>query len=105
MGTGAILNRINFGIAAGAGRLPGARPLAWPGASALLSASRTEQVDAVIQTFLGGRVSPETREILISGSNPLQRTPASDDEGPIRPAQGLAQLVGLALGAPEFQRR
>jgi uncharacterized protein (DUF1800 family) len=105
MGTGAILNRINFGLTAGAGRLPGARPLAWPGAQQLVSASRTEQVDAVIQMFLGGRVSPETREILLNGSNPLQQGTARDEDGPIQPARGLAQLVGLAIGAPEFQRR
>lgn len=105
MGTGAILNRINFGLTAGAGRLPGARPLAWPGAPDLINAPRTQQVDAVIQMFLGGRVSPETREILLNGSNPLQQGTARDEDGAIPPARGLAQLVGLAIGAPEFQRR
>jgi uncharacterized protein (DUF1800 family) len=105
MGTGAILNRINFGIAVGAGRLPGARPLGWPGAADLVNAAREQQVDAVIAAFLGGRVSPETRGILLMGENPLQRGTARDDDGPIAPARGLAQLVGLAIGAPEFQRR
>ncbi len=105
MGTGAILNRINFGLAVGAGRLPGADPLGWPGATEAASAPREQQVDAVIGAFLGGRVSPETRGILLDGRNPLQRGEATDGERPIPPVRGLAQLVGLALGAPEFQRR
>ena len=105
MGTGAILNRINFGLAVGANRLPGARPTDWPGAERLVTADRTAQVDGVIANFLGGRVSPETREILISGRNPLQQGEATDGERPIPPLQGLAQIVGLAIGSPEFQRR
>jgi uncharacterized protein (DUF1800 family) len=104
MGTGAILNRINFGLAVGANRLPGARATDWPGAAELREASRERQVDGVIAAFLGGRVSPETREILISGQNPLQARGASEGETPAR-LQGLAQLVGLAIGSPEFQRR
>ncbi len=105
MGTGAILNRINFGMSVGARRVPGARPTEWPGAETLESADRAVQVDAVIAAFLGGRVSPETREILLNGSNPLQIGAATDGERAILPLQGLAQLVGLAIGAPEFQRK
>jgi uncharacterized protein (DUF1800 family) len=105
MGTGAILNRINFGLAVGAGRVPGARPTLWPGADALRDADREAQVDGVIAAFLGGRVSPETRRILISGRNPLQQGEAMDGEGPVPPSMGLAQVVGLAIGSPEFQRR
>lgn len=105
MGTGAILNRINFGMLVGANRLPGARATAWPGAEALVTADRAAQVDAVIAVFLGGRVSPETREILISGRNPLAGDAPPEGERPIPPLQGLAQVVGLAIGSPEFQRR
>jgi len=105
MGTGAILNRINFGTAFGAARVPGARPLGWPGAANVMTASREQQVDAVISAFLYGRVSPETREILINGKNPLQQGRARDEEGEIPSARGLAALVGLAVGAPEFQRK
>ncbi len=105
MGTGAILNRINFGMSVGARRVPGARPTGWPGAETLESADRAAQVDGVIAAFLGGRVSTETREILINGNNPLQTGGATDGGRAIPPLQGLAQLVGLAIGAPEFQRR
>jgi len=105
MGTGAILSRINFGLAVGANRLPGARPTDWPGADKVANADRATQVDAVIAAFLGGRVSPETREILITGRNPLHTGEATDGDRPIPPLQGLAQIVGLAIGSPEFQRR
>ena len=90
------------------------------------------------RAFLGGQASPDTREILTSGENPLaaklaargERAPtpmaeSNDDDQmtsmqetvrgrlgarqtPLgRPVQleGLAQVVGLAIGAPEFQRR
>lgn len=105
MGAGAILNRINFGLAVGANRLPGARATAFPGAEPLRTANREAQVDGVISVFLGGRVSPETREILLTGRNPLLSGNATDGEREIPPLQGLAQLVGLAIGSPEFQRR
>jgi uncharacterized protein (DUF1800 family) len=128
MNAGAILNRINFGLALAGGRIPGASVARWPDAESLRGASREQQVDAVVRSFLGGQASPDTREILASGENPLAKKLAgsadstavpmmsADDEGApmrraaspfARPVQlsGLAQVVGLAIGAPEFQRR
>ena len=139
MNAGAILNRINFGLALAAGRVPGATLAQWPEAARLHGAPRAQQVDAVVAAFLGGRASPDTRDILMSGENPLAATlaargaqsqsamvatPDVPDEpmtptpdaarrgaargGPLaRPVQldGLAQVIGLAIGAPEFQRR
>jgi hypothetical protein len=95
------------------------------------------QVDAVVAAFLGGEVSPETRAVLVSGTNPLAGTVVTDtadaqmmrrppvdtarvtgvDPMMVRQAaagrafqqlpalEGLPQIVGLALGSPEFQRR
>jgi uncharacterized protein (DUF1800 family) len=138
MNTGAILNRINFGMAAAANRIPGASLDRWPDAQRLRGASRAEQVDGVIASLLGGHASRETREILTTGVHPMvakaeadssASRPASADtaldmtvsenEPPARRRQrlaaqgfgnipeltGLAQVVGLALGSPEFQRR
>jgi uncharacterized protein (DUF1800 family) len=99
MNTGAILNRINFGLAVAANHVPGATLNHWPEAEALLSAPRAVQVDTVVNDMLGGSVSPDTRAILMSGDHPLLAAMS------IPPVQGLAQVVGLALGAPEFQRR
>jgi uncharacterized protein (DUF1800 family) len=131
MNTGAILNRINFGMAAAANRLPGANVRSIPGIDSLGTASRQKQVDAVVSVLLGGSVSPDTRAVLMSGENPLlanakpedlttQTMDASDPaDMQLRPRAnpfgrqngaplqltGIAQVVGLALGSPEFQRR
>jgi uncharacterized protein (DUF1800 family) len=145
MNSGAILNRINFGLGLAAGRFPGASVAQWSEAERLQGATREQQVDAVVNAFLGGQASPDTREILLKGENPLAAklaaTASADSstsdmssmamgtEAPIRgreippgkngapraaagramgqPVQvtGLAQVVGLAIGAPEFQRR
>jgi uncharacterized protein (DUF1800 family) len=145
MNSGAILNRINFGVTVAAGRLPGASLAQWSEAEQLKSATRDQQVDAVILAFFGGQASPDTRQILLSGENPLAAKLASAPaditptdvsamtmgsvetpmrgrvappakNGAPRPAlaramgqpvqlSGLAQVVGLAIGAPEFQRR
>lgn len=143
MNSGAILNRINFGAALAGGRLPTASVARWSQAEQMRSASRDEQVDAVVDAFLGGHVSPDTRQILMEGENPLakklsatadttdamaadpsmqmatdppRRAARPTKDGGARPAvtrglgrpvqlNGLAQVVGLAIGAPEFQRR
>ena len=129
--TGAILNRINFGLAMAGGAIPGARPERWPRYAELSSAPRAAQVDAVIAGFLGGEASVESRGILERGENPLAATcelrtascelppDSSLVEEEMAPAgrnrrdplsrpvnlDGLKEIIGLALGAPEFQRR
>jgi uncharacterized protein (DUF1800 family) len=139
MNTGAILNRINFGLAAAANRIPGTSLNRWPDAVRLRDAPRAEQVDGVVAMLLGGQVSPQTREILTTGVHPMIAQAAADssasmvmaadsvsdpdprsaDDPPARRRQrlaaqgfgnipeltGFAQVVGLALGSPEFQRR
>jgi uncharacterized protein (DUF1800 family) len=169
MNTGAILNRINFGLAVGANRLPGASIDGIPGSASLENAPRTVQVDAVVTSVLGGAVSPDMRSILMSGDHPLAASAAAQADsdvmqrqtmaaagaepdsasgessttmmadaaattragervkgngkrggaggkggnalarnaviGPTPNLTGLAQVVGLAIGSPEFQRR
>jgi len=131
--TGAILNRINLGILVASGRVPGAPLRDWPPFAELTRAPRSAQVDAVIEAFLAGRASAETREILASGSNPLMARAKADSilldvDPPADPGMaagrgrgmgrgrqggfqrlpqlnGLPQVIGLALGSPEFQRK
>jgi uncharacterized protein (DUF1800 family) len=71
MNTGAILNRINFGLALAGGRLPGVSVAQWPDASRLNGASHEAQVDGVVNAFLGGQASPDTRDVLMKGENPM----------------------------------
>jgi uncharacterized protein (DUF1800 family) len=152
MNTGAILNRINFGMAAAAGRLPGASIRALPALDTIGAAPRDKQVDVVVATILNGMVSPDTRAVLVSGDHPLlangagagvggvqdmsasaggdssttdaeiidgadgqKRARQNQNGGAKRALQGrglgnipqltgLPQIVGLALGSPEFQR-
>lgn len=144
--TGAILNRMNFGLAVGANRLPGARLGQWSVARDLVNEPVAQQVDGVVRALFGGIVSPETRGVLTTGENPLlqraggasdslfrtdddtddasmamtppagaARRPGNTDarrSPPRRDAMatlpeltGFPRLVGLAIGAPEFQRR
>jgi uncharacterized protein (DUF1800 family) len=148
--TGAILNRMNFGLAVGANRIPGARVQSWSVAKTLSDATDAEQVDGLVRALFGGIVSPDTRDVLLSGTNPLLAQAgagadslfAVDDEAMMTPPSGAAarrrvrdmtdpamtpaqarqgarrnpmatlpaltgfpKLVGLAIGAPEFQRR
>jgi len=151
MNTGAILNRINFGMAVAANRLPGATLASLPGIDTLRNAPRGEQVDAAVAMLLSGSVSPDTRAVLMKGENPLAGVAAAapSDAQPVQMAMGdampagnrpnagpgsgkggglggggglranaqarglgnvpqlsgMAQIIGLALGSPEFQRR
>ena len=139
MNTGAILNRINFGMAAAANRVPGATLTRWPAYAELRDAPRERQVDGVVAALLGGQVSPQTRQILATGVHPMvasaavdsgtsmiavpdttsdpdptmmpaeprprRQRPAAQGFGNIPELTGLVQVVGLALGSPEFQRR
>ena len=119
MNTGAILNRINFGMGVAANRLPGANVTQWPGYAELRGRPRAEQVDGVVKGLLGGEVSTDTRSILENGANPLaDQSPREEMPrdrtmprrpgaafGELRPLTGLDQIIGLALGSPEFQRR
>lgn len=110
LNTGAILSRINFGVAVAAGRIPGVSPTNWRGAESLRDAPIERQVDGVVDALLGGGVSPDTRAILITGQNPFLASVAALDSTtamarPKQQVRGLALIVGLAIGSPEFQRR
>src|SRR4029079_6756090 len=71
MNTGAILNRINFGMTVAANRIPGVTLSGVPGIDSLRNAPRATQVDAVVSLLLSGSASPDTRAVLMKGENPL----------------------------------
>ena len=111
MNTGAILNRINFGLRLAAGQIPSVKLASWPPMTHLRALPPAVQVDSVIHDLLGGAVSASTRTILINGENPMlanaaTMTPATMTPRPPTPQlTGLPAIIGLALGSPEFQRR
>jgi uncharacterized protein (DUF1800 family) len=106
LNSGAIIQRINFGMAAVTGRVPGVALDHWSPASGLREQPYAGQVDGVIAALFAGEASPDTRSILIDGQNPLAQGASKVAVSPANPRPvPLAQLVGLALGAPEFQRR
>ncbi|MDB4912819.1 MAG: hypothetical protein JWM95_463 [Gemmatimonadetes bacterium] len=102
MNTGAVLSRINFGSNIAAGRIPGITVARWTPTLALKDAPLEQQVDAIADALFQGQMSADTRSVLMSGSNPLA---ARAGAMPTGKAPTLNELIGLALGAPEFQRR
>jgi uncharacterized protein (DUF1800 family) len=85
--TGALLNRMNFGVALAANRMRGVRM----DASSLLGTMSDDPLARAIEVFLGGQVSPETRATL--EKQLAEQKPAPE------------VVAGLVLGSPEFQRR
>ena len=101
MNAGAILNRINFASQVANGRFPDTAVELWPLWRSLALAPFDQQVDGVVNAMLNGDASKETRGILVSGQNPLATSAA-----PRNATQpNLRDLLGLAWGSPEFQRR
>jgi len=83
--TGALLERMNFGLALANNRIPGTR--------VNLSASNGDHaklMDEYLKTLLAGEISAATRETLLKQ---------------LDPADPVTKVVGLILGTPEFQRQ
>ncbi len=95
MNTGSILARINFGANVAAGRVPGIAAM-----KPVAGSTPDEQRAAVSAAVFQGEMSPDTYRVLIAGFNPLAERAGAPTRVPT-----FAELVGLALGAPEFQRR
>jgi hypothetical protein len=90
--SGALLHRMNAGLALAAGRLPGVT-VSLDGAVTANGAPDT-LIAAVDDRLLGGILSARTRAVLRD-----QLTAVRD------PRAARSLVVGLALGGPEFQRQ
>jgi uncharacterized protein (DUF1800 family) len=97
MNAGSLLNRLNFGESVAAGQVPGVTIAAWRPTPYLLAAPPDKAVGGVIDELLEGRAAAETRRAMLNTMNaPAQgRTPIAR----------LGQVVAVAIGSPEFQRR
>jgi uncharacterized protein (DUF1800 family) len=129
--TGALLERLNFGLALASNRIPGTRvDLARFGEGGKVADANLERVtDRFLEVLVQGDVSPKTKATLLKQlSEPLPATPAAEDgEMPSAAGTGgrrrarqsravaadlsevsnpeLVKVVGLILGSPEFQRQ
>ncbi|HYG82414.1 MAG TPA: DUF1800 domain-containing protein, partial [Pyrinomonadaceae bacterium] len=129
--TGALLERLNFGLALASNRIPGTRvDLARFGGDAQVTDANLERVtDRFLGVLVRGDVSPKTKATLLKQlDDPLPAQPAAD-HGTTPAADGagggrrgrraqavaadlsrvsnpeLVKVVGLILGSPEFQRQ
>ena len=101
--SGALLNRLNFGLVLASGKMNGAHV----DLAALLGEQSSADPDAVlnraVEVLLGGQVSPETRAVLAKQLDDPQVLQAMFDDPVKNVDAGL--ITGLVLGSPEFQRR
>jgi hypothetical protein len=118
--TGALLARLNFGLALSANRISGTI-VDLGRDTAGIDPLQTDQLMArALDILLHGDVSPQTRVALdrqlregVPVNRASQRTSGQvtggdeDPAGAASPAVApqVAQVFGLALGSPEFQRR
>ena len=97
--TGALVNRLNFGLSLAGNRLSGTRV-----DLESLVPSRAQSSQGLLQrlaaVILQGDLSPATLETLKKQMEALP-TDKSDDPGTLGPTK----LAGLLLGSPEFQRQ
>ena len=93
MNSGALLNRVSLGQRVGAGEIANVDLGRWASARPALAGSADQQVNGVIDAVLVGVASPETRRAM------LGLPPA------VIPTQHLGQLLAIALGSADFQRR
>jgi hypothetical protein len=99
----ALLNRMNFALALGSGRLPGSSL----DAQALIHAPAPADADSALvaleQGILAGDVSPQTHSVLQKQLNDPQISQRRLDDTNMKPNYGA--IAGLIMGSPEFQRR
>ncbi len=101
--SGALLNRMNFGILLGTGRMRDTKV----DLGALLGPEDAKDpngvLDRAVAVFLGGQVSPQTRAVLEKQLDDPQVLQAMFDD-PVKNVDA-GMITGLVLGSPEFQRR
>jgi hypothetical protein len=99
----ALLNRMNFALQLGSGKLPGTQL----DSQALLHGSQPQDSDQALSVLekdlLNGDVSQQTHAVLMKQlSDPKVTQRKLDDNG--RPPN-VGAIAGLIMGSPEFQRR
>jgi uncharacterized protein (DUF1800 family) len=97
---GAIRERVNIAFRIANGEIPSIPVTAWPEWARLSTQPFDAQLDGVIRSILSGRVSAATRSAMAS-AGPAPNEPDTPEARQLR----LRELIAMALGSPEFQRR
>jgi uncharacterized protein (DUF1800 family) len=97
LNAGALAKRINFAIIVASGSFPGVKLDRWRPTEQLLALAPERQVNAIVDELLQGEASSNTRAALLA-------VPAASSDRASQ-MRRLTDLVALALGSPEFQRR
>ena len=87
--TGALLERMNFGLALAGNRIPGTRV----DLAKLTAQDKSKLIDESLKLLVAGDISAGTRETLMKQ---IDEANASDS---------AAKVIGMILGTPEFQRQ
>lgn len=99
----ALINRMNFAVQLGTGRLPGSVVDPQP----MLRGETPEDANAALavmeNSILAGDVSPQTHAVLQKQLDDPRVTQRRLDDPKKEPNYGM--IAGLIMGSPEFQRR
>jgi len=110
--SGAMLNRMNFGLALGANRLDGVRTGMTPPAASEPGAVEVWVPGLLTRLLPGVQTAKLQNTILTELKRPVEIAPQQNGEmrarrnapnAPVR--EQAARALGLALGSPEFQRK
>jgi hypothetical protein len=99
----ALLNRMNFSLGMGLGRMQGIRFDAQSLAGAAPPPDSGAALAFLEGSLLDGEVSQQTHQTILKQLTDPQVTGRKLDD-PARPPN-LGMIAGLILGSPEFQRR
>jgi uncharacterized protein (DUF1800 family) len=100
--TGALVNRLNFGLALAGNRLPGTRVHLESLVPPRIQASEN-MLESLAAVILQGDLSAKTLETLRKQMQGAGEEDSADGSGDL--AIGPAKIAGLVLGSPEFQRQ
>jgi uncharacterized protein (DUF1800 family) len=100
MNVGALRARVALATKVARGEVPSIPVESWPEWKRLSAATFDKQLDGVIRSLLGGRVSEQTRAVMARA-----RPPAAESATQSIRELALRELIALALSSPEFQRR
>ena len=99
----ALLNRMNFALALGSGKLPGASLDAQTLLRGPAPRDAAGALAALEQSILAGDVSPQTHAVIEKQLGDPQISQRKLDDMDKKPNYGA--IAGLIMGSPEFQRR